>query len=176
MVGRAATPVLGGARGPTGHSVTPVQRPDGSVVTEFAGKNALAAMLIFDGDCGFCTASATWVERRAQPATSVVPFQDLDDATLAEFGVTRDDVQSAAYWIGAGPPRRGHRAIAAALRDIGGRWGIVGRVVDAAPLRPLASVAYALVARFRHRLPGGTPSCRPVVEASPDADPTAGRR
>ena len=143
-------------------------------MTEFAGKNA-AAMLIFDGDCGFCTASATWVKRRAQPATAVVPFQNLDDATLAGFGVTRDDVRSAAYWIGAGPPRRGHRAIAAALRDIGGAWGMVGRVVDAPVLRPVASVSYALVARFRHRLPGGTPACRPALGGAPDPEPDRDR-
>lgn len=115
-------------------------------------------MLIFDGDCGFCTSSARWVERRAPDGTDVVPFQRIDD--LGRYGLTRRDVETAAYWIDGDGAKRGHRAMAAALRAIGGRWGALGRAIDLPPLRPLAAGAYHLVARFRHRLPGGTPACR----------------
>ncbi len=53
----------------------------------------------------------------------------------------------------------GHRAVAAALRHGSPAWQQVGRILDADALAPLASAGYDLVARNRHRLPGGTPAC-----------------
>lgn len=117
-------------------------------------------VLVFDGDCGFCTASARWVERRlpASSGASVEPWQALD---LKALRLTPTDVATAAWWIEpGGAKRRGAQAIAASLRAVGGAWGVIGRVLRVPPVSWLAAAVYAVVARNRHRLPGATDACR----------------
>ncbi|MBI2168926.1 MAG: DUF393 domain-containing protein [Actinobacteria bacterium] len=123
-------------------------------------------MLIFDGDCGFCTTSARWVERRLPGGMEVVPFQGIDD--LAALGLTLRNVETAAYWVDGHKLRRGHRAVAAALRHTGPGWWVVGVVIDVPPVRWLAAGVYRLVARYRYRLPGATSACR--VDNQPEGN------
>ena len=33
------------------------------------------ALIIYDGDCGFCSASARWLRRHVQPRAQLVPWQ-----------------------------------------------------------------------------------------------------
>ncbi len=114
-------------------------------------------MLVYDGDCGFCSSAARWIAGRLGEGHAVVPYQRLDELPA---GLSLEDVRTAAYWIGADGPRRGHRAVSASLVAAGGVWAPVGRLLDVWPLRWLAAGAYAVVARYRYRLPGGTPACR----------------
>jgi predicted DCC family thiol-disulfide oxidoreductase YuxK len=113
--------------------------------------------LVFDGDCGFCTTSAQWFEQHARTEVDVKPWQHLD---LAAIGLTEEQVTTAAYWVDGPHQRRGHRAVAQALQHCSAGWRAVGRVIDLAPVRPLANVGYRLVSRYRYKLPGGTPACR----------------
>ena len=116
-------------------------------------------MLIYDGDCGFCTLSAEWAERHLPPGTPVVPWQAIED--LGAHGLTLEDVTTAAYWIDEhGGTHRGEIGVAAALEAMGGAWAVAGRVVGAPPARWLAGPAYRLLARYRYRLPGGSAACR----------------
>jgi predicted DCC family thiol-disulfide oxidoreductase YuxK len=119
-------------------------------------------ILIFDGDCAFCSASACWVEGKWPPgAARLVPAQSLSDAELESLGLSRDDVRRAAWWVEAGRGRDGgHLAIARSLAAARGGWRVVGRALLLPPLRWLGPPAYALVARNRHRLPGGAASCQ----------------
>jgi predicted DCC family thiol-disulfide oxidoreductase YuxK len=116
----------------------------------------VAARLVFDGDCGFCTTSAHWLERHST-GVDVVPWQRTD---LAAAGLTEQQVSTAVWWLEGDVRRRGARAVAQALRACGSGWSLVGRAIDLAPVRPFAALGYALVSRYRHRLPGGTPACR----------------
>ncbi len=71
-------------------------------------------MLIYDGDCGFCTLSAEWAERRLPPGTPVVPWQTIAD--LGAHGLTHQDVTTAAYWVDEhGGTHRGERGVGKAL-------------------------------------------------------------
>jgi len=116
------------------------------------------AVLIYDGDCGFCTASARWLQARLPGAAAVTPHQAID---LAPVGLTEAETSRAAYWVDeTGSTHRGAAAIAAALAACGGTWGIIGRLLAIPPLSWLASGVYAVVARNRHRLPGATDACR----------------
>ena len=115
-------------------------------------------LLVFDGDCGFCTASARWVEARTGAAMRVEPWQVLD---LDELGLTEADVTAAAWLIEPdGTRRRGHEAIGGSLRRAGGPWRLIGSLLLIPPVSWLARPVYALVARNRHRLPGATDACR----------------
>lgn len=115
-------------------------------------------LLIFDGDCAFCQRCVDLGARLPAPVRAV-PFQHVEPAA---YGLTADQVRSAAWWIGVdGSPRRGHRAVAAVLAAQPGRgWRLAGWLMDHPPVAWVAAVGYALVARFRHRLPGGTAQCR----------------
>ena len=115
-------------------------------------------LLIFDGDCSFCTSSAEWIRRHVPAGTHVEPWQRLD---VTPFHLTEHDVSTAAYWVDeAGGTYRGHRAIAKALVAAGGAWKAVGIVLQIPPFSWLAALGYLVIAKNRHRLPGGTPACK----------------
>jgi predicted DCC family thiol-disulfide oxidoreductase YuxK len=121
----------------------------------------VAGLLIYDGDCSFCTASANWAAARWHGRARAVPWQALTAGELAAHGLTADDVRCAAWWIDdAGRRSRGHLAIAQALRAASGWSAAVGRVLLVPPFRWLAAAVYPLVVRWRHRLPGGSAECR----------------
>ncbi|QGG96036.1 thiol-disulfide oxidoreductase DCC family protein [Actinomarinicola tropica] len=116
-------------------------------------------MLVYDGDCGFCTSSARWIARRLPATVPVVPWQSLGD--LSARGLTVDDVTSAAWWLDDGEaPLGGHLAIGGALRAARPPWSLLGRLLLAPPLRWLAGPVYRWVARHRYRMPGASDACR----------------
>jgi predicted DCC family thiol-disulfide oxidoreductase YuxK len=119
------------------------------------------AMLIFDGDCGFCTTVAQWAERGWRTTAEKQPWQTLGSLRLAEFGLTTDQAQAMVWWVDpAGHPVGGHRAIAEALKEGTGWRRVLGSMILLPPAVWLAPIAYRTVSRNRHRLPGGTPACR----------------
>lgn len=114
--------------------------------------------MIFDGDCGFCTTSARWIEARLPADVDVAPWQSLD---LDALGLTEADVTTAAYWVDAdGGTHRGHSGIGRSLMAAGGIWKAVGMLIVYPPVTWLAKPAYALVAKYRYKLPGATDACR----------------
>lgn len=113
-------------------------------------------LLIFDGDCGFCTTSAHAAERWLG-LEHVKPWQRLDLDALA---VTEEACTTAVQWVAVdGSVASAEHAVIAALRHAGGVWSAAGRLLALPGLRQLSGVVYRLVARNRHRLPGGTPAC-----------------
>lgn len=114
-------------------------------------------LLIFDGDCAFCTTTArAW--QRWLHLEHVEPWQFLD---LEPLGVTREQCLQAVQWVDeAGDVASAEHAVVAALRHAGGAWGVIGRLINLPGIRQLAGVVYRLVAKYRHRLPGGTPACK----------------
>jgi predicted DCC family thiol-disulfide oxidoreductase YuxK len=129
---------------------TTTQLPDESV-----------PLLVYDGDCSFCSSSARWIAARWTGPQRAIAWQHLGADQLKRLGLTLDDVRRAAWWIDPSHGRsRGHVAIARALRAAPGWPSIAGAVLLVPPFRWLAAAAYPLIARWRHRLPGGTPACR----------------
>ena len=113
-------------------------------------------VLVYDGDCAFCTKCAHAVERIGTDA-DVVPWQfaDLDDLRITEA-----QAAEAVRWVEVdGTVRSGHEAIAASLTAAGGIWKLTGRTLLVPGISWLAARAYRVVARNRYRLPGGTPAC-----------------
>lgn len=113
-------------------------------------------MLVFDGDCAFCTSSARALGRIG-PRAGIVAWQQADLDTL---GITEEQAIEAVQWVGAdGTVLAGHEAIAAVLASAGPVWRLVGRTITLPGISAIAAVVYRLVADNRHRLPGGTPAC-----------------
>lgn len=118
---------------------------------------SVVPLLVFDGDCAFCT---TWVKRLERllpvfPAHS--PWQWLD---LDALGLSRHDVTHYVWYLSSGHHYAGHLAVSALLRSqprFG--WRFLGNLIATPPFSWLAAAAYHVVARYRHKLPGGTPAC-----------------
>ena len=117
-------------------------------------------VLIFDGDCGFCTTCARFLARRVlrNRSASVSPWQRLD---LGQVGLTATQCQAAVQWVGKNRDIvSGHAAIAAALRAGHPVWRPLGALLVAPAFSWLAARIYSWVARHRYAMPGGTPACR----------------
>jgi predicted DCC family thiol-disulfide oxidoreductase YuxK len=113
-------------------------------------------VLLYDGDCAFCTSCAHLLERIG-PDAEIVAWQLTD---LAELGVTEAQATEAVQLVEIdGTVRSGHEAIAALLTSAGRIWRIVGRAILLPGISWIAAKAYRLVADNRYRLPGGTPAC-----------------
>jgi predicted DCC family thiol-disulfide oxidoreductase YuxK len=132
----------------------------------------VSGVLLFDGDCSFCTWTATWAERRLPPGNRVEAWQLAGD--LSRYELTEAQVARAAYWIDdEGRAHRGHLAVAETWRAIGGLWHVLGTAIRVPPLSWPAAGVYAFVARIRHRLPGSTPACQaPRGSRSGQQDPS----
>ncbi len=119
-------------------------------------------VLVYDGDCAFCTTCVRWAERYprqtlASGGWTAVPFQFAD---LAALGVTEEQAQHEVVWVTpAGVRYGGAQAVARLLMRSGGLYAYLGGLLALAPVRPVAAAVYWLVAKNRQRMPGGTPAC-----------------
>jgi predicted DCC family thiol-disulfide oxidoreductase YuxK len=113
-------------------------------------------VLVYDGDCAFCTSCARLLERLA-PAGDIVAWQLTD---LTELGLTEQQATAAVQWVQLdGAVRSGHEAIAGILSTAGPIWKVLGRMILLPGISWIAARVYRLVADNRYRLPGGTPAC-----------------
>ena len=122
-------------------------------------------VLLYDGDCAFCSSSVRFAERRLNPSGwEAVPFQFADLDALAAFTdgqVSPYRAEHEVLWIT--PARRvygGAQAVARLLlRTRRPGWSLLGAAMTLPPLSVLAAGVYRLVAANRDRMPGGTPTC-----------------
>lgn len=121
-----------------------------------------AAVLVYDGDCGFCTRTANWLTARG-PATAQ-PAQSLYLPT-GDAARTKDQ---AGWLIGGRIEIWGADAIAAALRARGGVSGLVGILMGQPGVRLIARGIYRMVADNRQHMPGGTAACAIPNKVEPD--------
>jgi predicted DCC family thiol-disulfide oxidoreductase YuxK len=114
-------------------------------------------LLVFDGDCAFCS---TWVERLRDvlpryPETTPYQWADLD-----ELGLSLDDVQHFAWYLTPTHQYAGHLAFSALLRSQPRvELRFAGWLIATPPFSWAAALGYRFIARYRHLLPGGTPAC-----------------
>ncbi|MDP9867109.1 MULTISPECIES: thiol-disulfide oxidoreductase DCC family protein [Streptosporangium] len=113
-------------------------------------------VLLYDGDCGFCTASVRFAERRIGLRARATPWQRAD---LAALGTTRERADREVLWVERGRVYGGAQAVARLLIAAGPPWSLPGLLLRMPPLRWAAQGVYRLVSANRHRLPGGTPAC-----------------
>ena len=118
-------------------------------------------VFLYDGDCAFCTSCARFIQRHIPTSAELTPWQFAD---LEALGVPQADAEASVQWIDQEPRgaarARGPAAIARLLVDSGSYWRALGLLLEMRPIRWIAGPAYRLVARNRHRLPGGTAACR----------------
>ena len=116
-----------------------------------------SGLLIYDGDCGFCTQAARKFVDFADGSAEIAPWQSLD---LGEHGLTEQDTSTAAYWVTDGVAYRGADAFVHGLQVCRTPLRIVGKLVGTIPFIWMARAVYPLIAKYRHRLRGATDACR----------------
>jgi predicted DCC family thiol-disulfide oxidoreductase YuxK len=121
-------------------------------------------VLLYDGDCAFCTTSVRTAERLLGAGHwRSVPFQAADLDRLAEFtggSVSAERAEREVLWITPnGRVYGGAQAAARALMRAGGVWAYAGAALTLPGIREVAAGVYHVVSVNRHRLPGGTPAC-----------------
>ena len=115
------------------------------------------AVLIFDGDCGFCTTTANYIKTNSSVELGIQPWQWVN---LSDYGLTQQLASSKVQMVVNGKSFGGHRAFAKLLR-IQKQWWfkVVGGLLVTPPFSWGARLGYYFVAKYRHKLPGGTPAC-----------------
>ncbi|WP_081982976.1 thiol-disulfide oxidoreductase DCC family protein [Streptacidiphilus albus] len=122
-------------------------------------------VLLFDGDCAFCSSSVRFAERRLDADRwEAVPFQFADLDALAAFTgglVSPERAEHEVLWIT--PTGRVYGGAQAAarllLRTRRPLWSVLGALLTLPLLRQAAAGVYRVVAVNRHRMPGGTAAC-----------------
>lgn len=114
-------------------------------------------LLVFDGDCAFCTTRVDRLRDRLPVFPEAVPWQWAD---LDELGLTREDVRDFAWLL----TRRRSYAGATAFAELLKLQPIpalrfAGHLLRFPPIAIVAALGYNVLARYRHVLPGGTPAC-----------------
>jgi predicted DCC family thiol-disulfide oxidoreductase YuxK len=114
------------------------------------------ALLIFDGDCAFCTSSVRFIERRIRRHPRIQPWQR---SNLPELGLTQEQCETAVQFIEDGRVTSAHVAVARILIYGKKGWAILGYLMLLPGIKQIAGVAYRWVAKNRDRMPGGTAEC-----------------
>jgi predicted DCC family thiol-disulfide oxidoreductase YuxK len=116
-------------------------------------------LLIFDGDCAFCSSWVRAAQRVLPGDVPAVPWQRVPN--LAAYGLTPEAAAESIRWVdSSGAVASGHEAVAHLLMHAGGPWWVLGRALLLPFIGDVAKAVYEVIARNRDRLPGGTPACR----------------
>lgn len=126
------------------------------------GEPEQRALLLYDGDCGFCAASVQLVLRHDRRRT--LRFTSLQGPTGAAIRARHPELAGvdSVIWVDdagrVGAERVMVRSAAAlrVARYLGGGWRVLGLLGWLVP-RPVRDAAYDLIARHRMRL--AAPAC-----------------
>ncbi len=117
----------------------------------------LESVLVWDGDCSFCSRCVNFIQKRISTSAKIISHQKAD---LESLGLTTEQCNQALQWVSSqGQIRSGSRAVAALLRSGGGAWPVMGVLIDLPVIRLISSGIYKVIAKNRQHLPGGTAAC-----------------
>jgi predicted DCC family thiol-disulfide oxidoreductase YuxK len=111
-------------------------------MTGMAGMNGVTALpvLVYDGDCGFCTRSVQFGQRHIGRMPAAVAYQAAD---LAALGLTEAQCATAVQYVARDHRAyAGHDAVAAVLLGAGLPWWFLGALLHLPGLHWLAGVVY----------------------------------
>lgn len=115
-------------------------------------------VLLFDGDCGFCTWAIDQVRHWVRPSAEIADWQRSD---LSALGISVDECTEAIQWVEVdGSHVTGGRAVAAMFAAAPQPWPVLARLMRLPVLAPGTDALYRIVAANRYRLPGSTPACQ----------------
>ena len=115
-------------------------------------------VLIFDGDCGFCTTVSNYITKDTKRNVVAEAWQLVD---VTKYGLTKEQTAARVYLVSEGKIYPANRAVAKLLANKKNAFlALLGYILMVPPISWLAIPGYYLVAKYRHKLPGGTPACK----------------
>lgn len=113
--------------------------------------------LVFDGNCGFCTSVAKHFGKHSLTPLTLAAWQLTD---LEPLGLTREQASERVYLVTDEGLFAGAECVAELMRIQGDPLHrLLAWSMRLQGIRRLCEWGYQLVAKNRHRLPGGTPAC-----------------
>lgn len=114
--------------------------------------------VIYDGDCAFCSSAARFGKAKVAPNLEFLAYQQTD---LTKFDLTATECEKSLQYVADDHHiYSGASAVAEILISADFPYLLIGRVMNLPLINRLAQLGYNLIARNRHRLPGGTPTCK----------------
>ena len=116
------------------------------------------AIVIYDGDCAFCSSAARFAQRRVAPNLNYSPYQLTE---LAKHGISTEQARSSLKFVtDSNDVLSAHLAVSQIMRNGNKVWRLVGIISTLPIVRSLAALGYMVPAKYRHKLPGGTATCK----------------
>lgn len=120
--------------------------------------NSSAPVLIFDGDCGFCTTTADWIKKNSKVALEIAPYQWTE---LGQYGLTTEEAAAKVQVVVGDKVFAGHYCMSKLLLiQPNILLKLVGAVMVLPGLDSISAKVYEWIAANRQKLPGGTPACK----------------
>ncbi|MCF8528856.1 MAG: DUF393 domain-containing protein [Aquiluna sp.] len=117
----------------------------------------MTPILLFDGDCSFCSSSARVLKRMVGKKVDVLAYQHVE---LGPFGISKIECEAAVQYLDGNKRSSGHEAIADALIASKSIWSLAGLFLKLPVITSAGFLVYEWVSKNRHKLPGGTPACQ----------------
>jgi len=123
-----------------------------------SGERMAKPVLVFDGDCGFCTTTANWIQKNSKIALEIVPYQWTD---LEQYGLTAEEAAAKVQLVIGDKVFAGHYCMAKLLLIQPNIFiKSIGALMVAPGLNVISAKVYIWIAANRQKLPGGTPACK----------------
>lgn len=120
--------------------------------------NSSAPVLIFDGDCGFCTTTANWIKKNSKVALEIAPYQWTE---LGQYGLTTEEATARVQVVVGDKVFAGHYCMSQLLLiQPNILLKLVGALMVLPGLDSISAKVYEWIAANRQKLPGGTPACK----------------
>ncbi len=117
-----------------------------------------ASILIFDGDCGFCTTTANWIKKKSKIALEIAPYQWTE---LGQYGLTTEEAAARVQVVVGDKVFAGHYCMSKLLLiQPNILLKLVGALMVLPGLDSISAKVYEWIAANRQKLPGGTPACK----------------
>ncbi|CAB5038861.1 MAG: DUF393 domain-containing protein [Actinobacteria bacterium] len=107
------------------------------------------AILVFDGECGFCRKRAAWLHSHDQSDLVIVAWQETD---LDAMNLSEQECSQRVQWVDGDQHRAGGAAIAKCLASCGQPWRTAGTLMQWPGIRVLTELGYQIVAANRRFL------------------------
>jgi predicted DCC family thiol-disulfide oxidoreductase YuxK len=122
----------------------------------------MSALLLYDGNCGFCAESVQFVLRHERSADKTLRFASLQSPTGVSIRAQHPELDGidSVIWYEPSTDQVLVRSRAAlrVLRYLGGIWAPLGALGTVVP-RFIRDAVYDLIARHRHQLVRGGAAC-----------------
>jgi predicted DCC family thiol-disulfide oxidoreductase YuxK len=124
-----------------------------------------SALLLYDGTCGFCAANVQFVLRNERKRTTL-RFAALQSPIGAEVRARHPEIEGvdSVIWVEPSSGAVGEQVfvrtagVLRVLQYLGGIWRLLAGVFALVP-RPIRDWGYDFIARHRHKLTRGGPTC-----------------